>query len=140
MNNIILWANGLGNVIIMNQLLTDTPNAKICDRESPKIIPTDADTEPSNATNPSLATSLIVVGDEYEYRNRAVARAALVAHTRIMRMMGLRGRVSLSVPRSLSCSSGGSSSIFVLSTLRVFDLDLSLAIGQRSFLVCLHRR
>ena len=88
----------------MKKELTATPNAKICDRESPNIIPTDVDNEPRNATIPSLATSLVVVGDEYEYRNKAVARAALVTQTRAMRKMGLRGRVSLSVPRSLSCS------------------------------------
>ena len=101
----------------MTPELTATPKAKMCDKESPNIIPTAVDAEPRQAMSPSLTTltSLATVVGESEYTNNAVARAALIAHTRAMMTIGLRGRVCLSVPLSRWGFSTSSAAAFISS-------------------------
>lgn len=102
--------------------LTATPKAKVCDNESPNIIPTEVDTEPRHAINPSLATSLSAsVGDD-EYTNKAVARTALIMQIRPTRVNGLRGRVSFSVPRSRwGFPAPGSAGADIVIVLKIVD-------------------
>mmetsp|Transcript_12527 Transcript_12527/g.26999 ORF Transcript_12527/g.26999 Transcript_12527/m.26999 type:complete len:101 (+) Transcript_12527:1656-1958(+) len=63
------------------------------------MIPTDVDAAPRRALNPSPANPTTSACDEYE--NKAVARTALAAQKNATKNRGLRGRVFLSVPRSL---------------------------------------
>ena len=62
-------------------------NTKICDKGSANMIPTDTDTAPREAMDPSLATSSTLDGDEYT--NKVVTIMALAAQTKAIRTIGM---------------------------------------------------
>ena len=90
------WSSGKK----MHQLAVN-PNAKICDKESANMIPTDVDTAPREAMNPSLAKSSTLNGDEYT--NKVIARMALATQTRAIRTIALQGRQVTPFSRTSRC-------------------------------------